>query len=164
MLRVVIIPYDRILSWPVIQAISSKCACCCRCSKTKSLTKLKNALKTRVSCKLQTVRQARKSLHETEDVNDETKDVNDETDEASVEISQKLVKENQETEYLLIEQSGHEQSEDDIYDRRNFRLFGGLYVIGLFVAMVFSIESATNISSCEREDVFHITQGYHDIT
>ena len=147
-LRVVIIPYDRILS------VCSKCICC-RHRNAKTLTKRKNTLKTRVSSKLLTVRQARKSFHEKEDINDETEG-------ASVEMSTTHANENRETD--LLEQLDNEQAENDFYDRRNFRLFVGVYIFEFFVAMVYSVGSGMSISACEFEDVFNIDQGYYDIT
>ena len=80
----------------------------------------------------------------------------------SVEMSTLHANENQETGSL--EQLDGELVENELYDRRNFRLFVGIYIFAFCVAMMFSFGNAANITACEMEDVFHITQGYHDIT
>ena len=139
-LRVVIIPYDRILK------------CCCPNRKTKPVTKRKYTLKTRVVSQLLTVRQARKSFFEQENANGESEG-------ASAEISTFHANETG-----TPEQSDDEQVENDMYDRRNFRLFAGLYAFAFVTAVLVPITNVMNLTPCETDDVFHIKQGYHDIT
>ena len=133
-LRVVIIPYEGILSCPGIRAISSIC-----CSSGKKTTKKTYSLKERG--RLPTVRQARNSHHEINEVIEET----DATSADRVSLN-----ENQETNKSTQED---ELAEDAIYDSRNFKLFIFIYLLVYLGGFVICVRNDIITANCES-DIF----------